>query len=321
MTFKEQDHAGRRRCSEMSDLNSSLDPEVRAAWAELKCLDLPEFRQALGFPQRRKQFAVESAFWSQPSTPGVASELLRVNLLGRELSMRRFVPAVRQPGTLLYCHGGGWCIGDHNTNEGLAGALALACQREVLTIDYALAPEHPYPRALNEIVAVCKHLASSGPLWLAGDSAGANMALAATLYLLGQPAQPALLLLFYGVYDAVRDTASYRENGDGRWGLSTEEARAYFDAYASAASLDDPLVHPLRADLRGLPPTFVLGAALDCLRDDSRLLAKRLAEAQVPSEFLEVPGVPHGFMKMQSRVRAAATALRQAADFSRRHHL
>lgn len=106
----------------MSDRQSPLDPEVRAAWDELKRLDLPEFRQALDFPQRRKQFAVESAFWSQPSTPGVASELRRVKPHGRELSMRRFVPAVPQPGTLLYCHGGGWCIGGHNTNEGLAGA-------------------------------------------------------------------------------------------------------------------------------------------------------------------------------------------------------
>lgn len=304
----------------MGDRKSPLDPEVRSAWDELTRLNLPEFRQALDFPQRRKQFAVESAFWSQPATPGVASELQRVKLLGRELSMRRFVPAVPQPGTLLYCHGGGWCIGDHNTNEGLAGALALACQREVLTIDYALAPEHPYPRGLNEIVAACKHLASSGPLWLAGDSAGANLALAAALNLLGQPAQPELLLLFYGAYDASSDTASHRENGDGRWGLTTEEMRAYWDAYAPGASPNDPLVYPLCADLRGLPPTFVLGAALDCLRDDSRLLAERLAEAQVPSEFLEVPGVPHGFMKMQSRVRAAATALQQAADFSRRHH-
>ena len=234
--------------------------------------------------------------------------------------MRRFVPPVRQAGTLLYCHGGGWCIGDHNTNEALAGALALACQREVLTIDYALAPEHPYPSGLNEIVAACKHLTASGPVWLAGDSAGANLALAAALTLFGQPAQPELLLLFYGAYDASSDTASHRENGDGRWGLITEEMRAYWDAYAPGASPDDPMVYPLRADLRGLPPTFVLGAALDCLRDDSRLLAERPAEARVPSEFLEVPGVPHGVMKMQSRVRAAATALRQAAVFSRRHH-
>jgi acetyl esterase len=190
----------------------------------------------------------------------------------------------------------------------------------VLTIDYALAPEHPYPRALNEVVAACKHLASSGPLWLAGDSAGANLALAAALNLLGQPVQPEMLLLFYGAYGASGDTASHRENGDGRWGLTTEEMRAYWEAYAPGASPNDPLVYPLCADLRGLPPTFVLGAALDCLRDDSRLLAERLAKARVPSEFLEVPGVPHGFMKMQSRVRAAATALQQAADFSRRHH-
>ena len=107
----------------MSD-HAPFDPEVRAAWAEMKRLDLPEFRQVLDFPQRRKQFAVEGAFWNQPSTTGGASELQSVNLLGREVSMRRFVPPAREAGTLLYCHGGGWCIGDHNTNEGLAGALA-----------------------------------------------------------------------------------------------------------------------------------------------------------------------------------------------------
>lgn len=301
----------------MSEHNSPLDPEVRAAWSELARLGLPERGRGLDLPQRREHFAVENAFWSQPGAPGVASELQRMQLLGRELSMRRYVPAVPQPGTVLYCHGGGWCMGDHNTNEGLAGALALACGREVLTIDYALAPEHPYPRALNEIVAACKRLASPGPLWLAGDSAGANLALAAALNLRGQAAQPELLLLFYGAYDASLAAASHHENGDGRWGLTTEEMRGYWDDYAPVTSRDDPLVCPLRADLRGLPPTFVLGAALDCLRDDSRALAQGLAEAHVPSEYIEVPAVPHGFMKMQSRVRAAAAALRHAADFAR----
>lgn len=304
----------------MSELNSPLDPEVRAAWSELARLGQPE-RSRLNLAQLREHFAAENRFWSQPGTHGVPSELQSKQLLGRMVSMRRFVPAAAQPGTVLYCHGGGWCIGDHETNEGLAGALALACKREVLTIDYALAPEHPFPRALNEIVAACKSLAFPGPLWLAGDSAGATLALAAALSLRGQAvAQPELLLLFYGAFDASLATASHRENGDGSWGLTTEEMRGYWDAYAPGASRNDPLVCPLRADLRGLPPTFVLGAALDCLRDDSRALAERLADARVPSEYLEVPGVPHGFMKMQSRVRAAAAALQRAADFARRHH-
>lgn len=305
----------------MSEHDSPLDPEVRAAWSELARLGLAGRGRGLNLAQLREHFAFDSRFWSQPGTLGVASEQQSMQLLGRKVRMKRFVPAAAQPGTVLYCHGGGWCIGDHETNEGLAGALALVCEREVLTIDYALAPEHPYPRALNEIVAACKRLVSPGPLWLAGDSSGANLALAAELSLRGQAvAQPELLLLFYGVFDANFAAASYRENGDGRWGLTTEETRGYWDAYAPEASRDDPLVCPLRADLRGLPPTFVLGAALDCLRDDSRALAARLAEARVPSEYLEVPGVPHGFMKMQSRVRAAAAALRHAADFARRHH-
>jgi acetyl esterase/lipase len=305
----------------MSEHNSPLDPEVRAAWSELARLGRPERGRGLNLAQLREHFAAESHFWSQPDMLGVASELQSKQLLGRMVSMRRFVPAAAQSGTVLYCHGGGWCIGDHETNAGLAGALALACEREVLTIDYALAPEHPYPSALNEIVAACKRLAFPGPLWLAGDSAGANLALAAALSLRGQAvAQPEFLLLFYGAFDASFDTASHRENGDGRWGLTTEETRGYWDAYAPEALRDDPLVCPLHADLRGLPPTFVVGAALDCLRDDSRALAARLAEARVPSEYLEVAGVPHGFMKMQSRVRAAAAALRHAADFARRHH-
>ena len=305
----------------MSEHESPLDPEVRAAWSELARLGRPERGRGLNLAQLREHFAAESDFWGQPSTLGVASQLRSTQLLGRMVSMRRFSPAAAQLGTVLYCHGGGWCIGDQETNAGLAAALALACEREVLTIDYALAPEHPYPRALNEIVAVCKRPAFPGPLWLAGDSAGANLTLAAALSLRGQAvAQPELLLLFYGGFDASFDTASHLENGDGRWGLTTQETRAYWDAYAPAASRDDPLVCPLRADLRGLPPTFVVGAALDCLRDDSRALAVRLAEARVPSEYLEMPGVPHGFMKMQGRVRAASTALRHAAEFARRHH-
>ena len=141
------------------------------------------------------------------------------------------------------------------------------------------------------------------PVVLFGDSAGANIALAAALA--GAPAQ--MLSLVYGCFAPLFDTASQRDCGDGRFGLTTARMRWFWDNWQGRAR--DPRAAPLNGRLAGLPPTHLLAAGLDCLRDDSILLADRLAAAGVPVRLDVVPGVVHGFLQMSSRLGPAREAI------------
>lgn len=195
---------------------------------------------------------------------------------------------------------------------------------EVVGVDYALAPDHPFPTGLNDCLWAWSQLraqaASTAPWYLAGDSAGANLALALMLDLrhLGQP-QPDAALLFYGVYDCNQDTESHRLCGGGQFGLSTLRMRWYLDQYLSGSTRDpqDRRVSPLRADLSHLPPLFLNAAGLDPLRDDTVALADKLARTDTPFEFRRCEGVVHGFMQQAAVLPEARQAFEDAAAFIR----
>jgi acetyl esterase/lipase len=196
----------------------------------------------------------------------------------------------------------------------------------VVGIEYGLAPEQPFPQGLNDCTWAWRWLrANAGrrakdPWFVAGDSAGANLALAMMLDLrhAGEPL-PDAALLFYGVYGADHDTASHRLVGDGRFGLSSAKMAWYRAHYlASGGHADDPRVSPLRAgSLHGLPPTLVTAAELDPLHDDSVALAAHLAEAGVDHRFIRYPGLHHGFMQMAGLLAEADRAYDDAAAFVR----
>jgi acetyl esterase/lipase len=139
------------------------------------------------------------------------------------------------------------------------------------------------------------------------------------LNLLGEPL-PQAGLLFYGVYASNHQSDSHKQCGDGRFGLSTAKMAWYRQQYLSGErrNADDPRVSPALASsdaLSGLPPIYMNAAALDCLRDDSVLLSRRLQEAGVEHEFKVVPGVTHGFMQMSCELQEAKVAFDDAADF------
>ena len=174
--------------------------------------------------------------------------------------------------------------------------------------DYRLAPEHPAPAAIEDILAVIGDLgrvaAADAPLVLCGDSAGATIALAAALE---RPARPiALLSLLYGCFAPIFDTPSHQRNGDGRYGLSTERMRWYWRNWLGSAA--DRRAAPLDADLDGLPPCHLVAAGLDPLCDDSLMLADRLARHGVACRLDIVPGVVHGFLQMTGRLEPARKA-------------
>jgi acetyl esterase len=195
----------------------------------------------------------------------------------------------------------------------------------VIGVDYRLAPEHPFPAPLEDCVAAIRWIrAEAGHLGvdpdrvvLAGDSAGANLALASLLDLHGDaPCKGAAL--FYGCFWRRFDTPAHARFGDGSWRLGTAEMRWFWQHYLGDPSIPDPRAEPLHADLRGLPPLYLTAAALDPLYDDTLALDRRLEAAGVERRLDVYPGLVHGFMQMTPRCAAARAAVRDGGHAIRR---
>jgi acetyl esterase/lipase/DNA-binding transcriptional regulator YhcF (GntR family) len=309
-----------------------MTPALQALWQRVQAEDahLPDIT-TLPLPAARAQFEATNARWNARLPRGAAARSARFTIAtptGRTLDALRVAPpggrrAAR--GTVLHLHGGGWVFGSNRSHHGAMARLAERCACTVIGVDYGLAPEAPFPQGLNDCTWAWRWLRAQReghdePWFVAGDSAGANLALSMMLDLrhAGEPL-PDAALLFYGVYDADQETASHRRCGDGSFGLSTEKMAWYRTQYlAGGARADDPRVSPLRASsLHGLPPLFVSAATLDPLHDDSVALAARLAQAGVAHEFKPYAGLHHGFMQMAGFLPEADRAFDDAAAFLR----
>ncbi|MBE2316320.1 alpha/beta hydrolase [Solirubrobacter sp. CPCC 204708] len=211
-------------------------------------------------------------------------------------------------GTVAYLHGGGWVMGSRDSVDAVCRALAVDAGARVVSVDYRLAPEHPFPAGLHDALNVVKAL--DGPVAVAGDSAGGNLAAVVALKV---PVR--LQLLIYPVTDAALNTPSYSEF-DGDYGLTAASMRRFWNLYLDGASGLDPDVSPLRADLSGAPPAYVITASHDVLRDEGEAYAAKLPQA----DLRRVEGSVHGFWRWQTTeiaratVRDAARAVRQALD-------
>lgn len=236
------------------------------------------------------------------------------------IALRWYRPA---PGTLpaiLYFHGGGWTFGSIDTHDRTARLLAQAAGAVVVSVEYRLAPEHPHPAAHDDARAAFDWLRNqtarlnlNGKILVGGDSAGANIALGLCVGLRDARApQPDGALLFYGCFAPMFDTDSHRRHGAGQYVLTSERMRWFWSNYLDTATPFDPIGAPLHADLGGLPPMHLAIAELDCLADDSWLLAKRLAEARVPHETRLYRGVVHGFLQMSRQLAPARAAIAAA---------
>ncbi|MGH8797291.1 MAG: alpha/beta hydrolase, partial [Caldimonas sp.] len=225
---------------------------------------------------------------------------------------------------LIYLHGGGWCVGSPATHDAIVRRLAGALNCPAWSIDYALAPEAPYPAGLLDCIAAVELAAREQPatrLIVAGDSAGANLALDVALRLRDQGRAPIdALLLFYGVYTDACTGASMAAYGDGRYGLSLRAHERYLQAYAGprdGAAADGAPAFALHAatDLRGLPPVWLTVAELDILRDQSHAMAAKLRDAQGHVQLHEIPGVIHGFLAYGRALPQVGEALDAAVQW------
>lgn len=249
---------------------------------------------------------------------------------GGTIRVRLYRPLGRDPDSiLLFIHGGGWVLGGIESADPVAAALCAATGSLVVSPDYRLAPEHPFPAAPDDVLAVYEWIlgemaagrfAARG-VFVAGDSAGGN--LAAVLCLDARDRglrQPAGQLLFYPVTDLSRaDTASYGRFAKG-FILDREDMEWFISLYApDASSRKDPRASPLLAtSLAGLAPTLIFTAAFDVLRDEGEAYAAALEVAGVAAELRRMRGLAHGFLSMSRFVPAAGRCARMAAAFMRR---
>ncbi|MFM9916653.1 MAG: alpha/beta hydrolase, partial [Rhizobacter sp.] len=185
-------------------------------------------------------------------------------------------------GVVLYLHGGAYCVGSPVTHRSLTARLALVTGLPVFALDYRLAPEHCFPAGLDDAVAAFRALSSEGrPVVLAGDSAGGGLALATALALrdAGSTLPAALVLLSPWVDVSLRDAPATEPPGEAM--LSVAWAAACAAHYLGGTSADAPLVSPLFADLRGLPPTLIQAGTDELLHDQALQLETALMAAGV----------------------------------------
>jgi acetyl esterase len=251
------------------------------------------------------------ALAAQPPVEGLPDDVITHDLeLAPGLGARAYRAVKEDAPLLVYFHGGGWVAGSVETVDPFCRLYARAAGVNILSVDYRLAPEHPYPAALDDGMVAVRwaraHAATldSSPerIALGGDSAGANIAAVLANRLCadgadGAPAWLRALVLSCPVTDLPGSVhASYRENGKG-FGLDASSMRWFWRQYAPAARLedaDDADLAPLRiARVPSLPPTLVTTAGYDVLRDEGIAYARKLAEAGVPVTHQHTPALNH----------------------------
>lgn len=219
------------------------------------------------------------------------------------IPVRRYLPKGAKPGRVAFFHGGGWMLGSIESHDYLAATIAAESGHEVVSVEYRLAPEHPFPAGLDDCIAVTRALAASGTVAVAGDSAGGNLAavVANEVPVLAQ-------LLMYPVTDSVDELPSHEHYATGH--LLTRDTMRYFrHAYApDPETRTSAWVSPLRnPDLGQSAPAFISVAQCDVLRDEGVAYAERLKGAGVEVTFKEVSGALHGYASLLGLSEARET--------------
>lgn len=281
----------------------------------------------IGLPRYRALLYDAQA--KRPRGPDVASVTdVVADQDGCAVPLRIYVPEGNPIAVMLYMHGGGWTTGSIAGWDPVMRRLANATQCIVLSVEYRLAPEHPFPAAVDDVLAALGWVAANRaclpgaalPLVIAGDSAGGNLA-AAVAILARDAAGPeiALQLLVYPSVSGDIDLPSLTDLTPPR--LTRDDIGWYYDSYLpDRGARRDPRFSPLDADdLSSLPPALILTAENDVLRGQAEAYGMRLIEAGVPVAMRRHLGTMHGFLNAGEAIPQSGTAMRDIAEFIAGH--
>lgn len=322
------------------DVLAKINPQMKAVLAKEDELAGDANDTSVGFKQMRENYVVGRAFWAEGGP--VMAEKCDFAVTGPhgDIPVRFYYPTLdtlrgcaagtpETPG-IVYVHGGGFVLGNLDTHDRFCRILAEQTGAVLVAVDYRLSPEAKFPSAVEEVAAVARYLHEQGAvhgidgerLALAGDSGGAHLDLAATLYLreeCGGADWVKCLMLYYGWF-GLKDSASMRLLG-GSWdGLTEEDWLYYRTMYANdVAELEaSPYANLFLNDLtRDMPACYIAAAGLDPLRDDSAALAAILEEHGIPCRYEVFEGVIHAFLHYTKMLDEANDALEHGATFYR----
>ncbi|MCX8003502.1 MAG: alpha/beta hydrolase [Burkholderiaceae bacterium] len=305
----------------LAELQPFLDAWA-SAWAPVPATATPA--------QRRAHFERLAARLRLPAPDGITTQEFWISVPenGPPVRVLAFLPQAPAPRpALLYMHGGAFMQGSPETHFDITAALADRCRAVVVSVDYALAPERPFPQALNDCAAALHWCRAEGGARLGiaadriavgGDSAGANLAAALTLRLRDTQAAPRAQLLIYPGVEFRFDRPSHRQNADGpiiRVADMPQVAAAYCPRPEDRRN---PLAAPLlAASHAGLPPAYVAVAEYDPLRDEGIAYAQALAAAGVKVQTDEGTGLVHGYLRALPWSATARAKLLAMADWLR----
>jgi acetyl esterase len=229
--------------------------------------------------------------------------------------------------TIVLLHGGGFVIGDLDTHDLTARTLANGCEAVVVSVDYRLAPEAPWPAGVDDAIAATRWAATSlatlggdSRLAVAGDSAGGNLSAVVAQVMRDEGVELAGQLLIYPVTDRRGSYPSHEENGTGYF-LDLDTMMWFDEQYVGHlrdVDVTDPRLAPLHGDLVGLAPAVVVVAEFDPLRDDGLAYASALSAAGVPVEVRTFDGMIHGFVDMGRHSPGAQAAVDETVALFRK---
>ncbi|WBB77737.1 alpha/beta hydrolase [Micromonospora sp. WMMD882] len=277
---------------------------------------------------RRADAETEAGAWDWHPHPEEVFDLAVPGPAG-EVPVRVYRPRSDRPlPMLMYFNGGGFVVGSLNTSDSICRALASLTRCVVVSVGYRLAPENPFPAAVDDSYAVLRwateHAAEIGAdgrrTAVAGDSSGGNVA--AVMALMARdddgPSLTAQVLVYPPLHNDL-DSESMREHRDPMF-FNAHSSAWFWSLYlADPADGDSPYASPLKAvDHRGLPAALIMAGELCPVRDEDRAYADALSRAGVPVEYHEYPGLPHGFLAVSAKLPTGRDALRLIARFLRR---
>ncbi|MET0283007.1 MAG: alpha/beta hydrolase [Polyangiales bacterium] len=303
-----------------------VHPEIAILLGLQRLLGVRQLSEANVEAARRRMRRDSRVHSGTPISVGAVHELTYPAATGPQRA-RHYVPRSggRAP-LLVFVHGGGFALGDLDTHDLPCRALCSQGNMHVLSVEYRLAPEHPFPAAADDVSAALRWAqqnaerlgADPARVAIGGDSAGGNLAAVATLIAKRRgDALPALQLLIYPAVDSTRDSDSMASFSEGLF-LTRADIHWFREAYLRDIDRSDERVSPLLSkDLKGLPPAIVLSAGFDPLRDEGEAYARALEAAGNRVLLRRFPQLIHGFINLGAVSPHAAQSLREVAELAR----